>query len=137
MPSAQFSELAFFLQDKQVELQDRYKGHLAPETCLVAQFQYRNRGDRLRNVRTYADGGFGGVEAIRVGRDAEVGEGDAVGGMCAAGGGGEGEQDGSVFVGAGGVFLDGCEDGGGFAVGGGDDVVEGLEAPGQGVDADY
>lgn len=37
-----------------------------------------------------------------------------------------------MFVGAGGgEFLDGGEDGGrGFAVGGGDGVVEGLEAPG-------
>ena len=59
-----------------------------------------------------------------------------MGGMLAAGGGGEGQQDGSVLVGAGAVFFDGCEDGGGFAVGGGDGVVEGLEAPGQGINAD-
>lgn len=59
-------------------------------------------------------------------------------GVRAARGGGEGEEDGGLLVGAGGgVFFDSGEDGGGFAVGGGDGVVEGLEAPGQGVDADW
>ena len=82
---------------------------------------------------------FSAIEAVRVGGDAEAGESDAVSGVCAvaAGGGGEGEEHGGVFVGAGGgVFVHSGEDGGGFAVGGGDGVVERLEAPGQGVDAD-
>lgn len=83
-----------------------------------------------------ADGRPGGIPTVRVRRDAEVCERDAVRRMgCRAagvGGGGEGQEDGGVFVGPrGGVFLDGGEDGGrGFAVGGGDGVVEGLEAPG-------
>lgn len=72
---------------------------------------------------------FGRIESIRQCRDAEVCKGDAVSGMFAAGGRGEGKQDGGFFVGAGAVLFDRCEDGGGFAVGGGDGVVEGLEAP--------
>lgn len=76
-----------------------------------------------------ANGRSGRIEAIRVRGDAEARQGDAVGGF-AAGCGGEGEQDRGVFVGAGGVFFDGGEDGGGFAEGSGDGVVEGLEAPG-------
>lgn len=73
---------------------------------------------------------FGRLKAIRIRRDAEVCKGDAVGGVLAAGGRGEGQEHGGHFVCAGGVFFDGCDDGGGFAVGGGDGVVEGLEAPG-------
>ena len=83
---------------------------------------------------------FSAIEAVRVGGDAEASESDAVSGVCAvaAGGGGEGEEHGGVFVGAGGgVFVHSGEDGGGFGGGGGDGVVECLEAPGQGVDADY
>ena len=83
-----------------------------------------------------ANSRFGRIEAIRVCRDAEACKGDAVGGVFAAGGRGEGEQDGGVLVSAGAVLFDGCEDGGGFAVRGGDGVVEGLEAPGEGVNAD-
>lgn len=84
-----------------------------------------------------ANGRSGGVEAVGIGRDAEVCEGDAVGGVGAARGGGEGEEDGGFFVGAGGVSFDGGEDGGGLAVRGWDGVVEGLEAPGERVDADW
>lgn len=87
-----------------------------------------------------ADGGFGGVVAVDVGGDAEVGQGDAVrlvrGGVGAAGAAGEGQDDGGVFVGAGrSVFGNGGGDGGGLAGGGRDGVVEGLETPGYGVDA--
>ena len=60
-----------------------------------------------------------------------------MGGVGAARGGGEGEEDGGFFVGAGGVSFDGGEDGGGLAVRGWDGVVEGLEAPGERVDADW
>ena len=78
-----------------------------------------------------------GVEAIDVGGDAEIGQGDAVG---LVGGGGlvggaagpvrEGQDDGGVFVGAGGgVFGDGGDDGGGLAEGGRHGVVQGLETP--------
>lgn len=38
-----------------------------------------------------------------------------VGGVGAARGGGEGEEDGGFFIGAGFVFFDEGEDGGGFA----------------------
>lgn len=87
-----------------------------------------------------ADGGFGGVVAVDVGGDAEVGQGDAVrwvrGGVGAAGAAREGQDDGRVFVDArAGVFGDGGGDGGGVAGGGWDGVVEGLETPGYGVDA--
>ena len=87
-----------------------------------------------------ADGGFGGVVAVDVGGDAEVGQRDAVRwvGAGAAGAAGEGQDDGGVFVGAGGgVFGDGGGDGGGLARGGGDGVVQGLETPGYGIDAHW
>lgn len=76
-----------------------------------------------------ADRRAGCVVPIGVGSDAEVCESDAVGGVRAVGGGGEGEDHGGFFVGAGGVFFDGGGYGGGFALGGGDGVVEGLETP--------
>lgn len=76
-----------------------------------------------------ADSGTGCVVAVWVGSDAEVCESDAVGGVRAVGGGGEGEDHGGFFVSAGGVFFDGGGYGGGFALGGGNGVVEGLETP--------
>ena len=50
-------------------------------------------------------------------------------GVLAVWGGGEGEDHGGLFVGAGGVFFDGGGDGWRFALRGGDGVVEGLETP--------
>ena len=76
-----------------------------------------------------ADRGTGRVVPVWVGGDAEVCESDAVGGVGAVGGGGEGQDHGGFFVGAGGVFFDGGGYGGGFALRGGDGVVEGLETP--------
>ena len=52
-----------------------------------------------------------------------------MGGVGTVGGGGEGEDHGGLFVGAGGVFFDGGGHDGGFALGGGDGVIEGLETP--------
>ena len=75
------------------------------------------------------DSGAGCVVSVWVGSDAEICERDAVSVVRAVGGGGEGEDHGGFFVGAGGVFFDGGCYGGGFAVGGGDGVVEGLETP--------
>ena len=76
-----------------------------------------------------ADRGTGCVVPVWVGGDAEVCESNAMGGVRAVGGGGEGEDHGGFLVGAGGVLFDGGGDGGGFAVGGRDGVVEGLETP--------
>ena len=50
-------------------------------------------------------------------------------GVLAVWGGGEGENHGGFFVGAGGVSFNGGGDGWGFALRGGDGVVEGLETP--------
>ena len=67
--------------------------------------------------------------SVWIGGDAEVCERDAVGGVRAVRGGGEGEEYGGLLVGAGGVGFYGGGDVRGFAGGIGDGVVEGLETP--------
>ena len=77
------------------------------------------------------DSRTGGIEAVGVSGDAEAGESDALGGVLAfAGRGGEVEQHGGFFVGAGGVLIHQGQDLGGFAVCLREGVVEGLEDPG-------
>jgi hypothetical protein len=58
-----------------------------------------------------------------------------VGVAAELGGAGEGEQHGGHLVGAGGVLFERGNDGRGLTCGFGLGVVEGLEYPGQGVDA--
>lgn len=70
-----------------------------------------------------------GIIPIRIGGDAEIRKGDAVGCLLASGGGGEGEEHGGFFVGACGVFFYGGEDGGGFSLGRGDGVINRLKTP--------
>ena len=73
-----------------------------------------------------------GAARVGVGRDADGCCCDALGVRRAGGAGGEGEEDGGSFVGAG-LWVFGYEalDGGrGFAVRGRERVVEGLEEPG-------
>ena len=81
-----------------------------------------------------ADGRSGGIAAVWVSGDAEVCKSDTVGGWgggMTAGCGGEVENHGGHFVGAGrGVGGDGRDDGGGFAERWRERVVEDLEDPG-------
>ena len=75
--------------------------------------------------------------AVWIGCHSEVRKGDSVGGVLAMRGRRKGEHYGCLFVGACGVLLDRRGDGWGFARGGWNGMVERLEAPGKGVDADY
>jgi hypothetical protein len=82
-----------------------------------------------------ADGWACATLAVGVGSCAESGGGDTVGVAAEFGRAGEGEQHGGHLVGAGGVLFERGNDGGGLTGGFGLGVVEGLEYPGQGVDA--
>lgn len=78
-----------------------------------------------------ADGGSSDAFAVRVGRDAQVGQSDAHGGFGVVRGAGECEEDGGGFVDAGLVVMDHLGgDGWGFALLRWENVVKGLEDPG-------
>ena len=82
-----------------------------------------------------ADGWASAAFAVGVRGCAESGGSNAVGIATELRGTGEGDQHGGHFVGAGGVLLEGGNNGGCLACGFGLGEVEGLEDPSQGVDA--